>query len=103
MRKSDKDASRIMWSLIGIVDCCLNQKVLPQEITVTVLTGKGKGNKGYPYPNVAEANQTLPAQFRLHLDGTFWSLVDTCQPAKQAADQPANQPWPYATVCWTCS
>lgn len=68
VRKSDRDASRIMWSLIGIVDCCLNQKVLPQEITVTALTGKGKGNKGYHYPNLAEANRT---SFGRH-------VLDTC-------------------------
>lgn len=55
VRKSDRDPSRIAWSLTGIVDCCLNLKVHPQEITVTALTGKGRGNRGHRCPSLVVA------------------------------------------------
>ena len=49
MRKSDRDASRISWTLTGLIDVVLNQGILPTELSVANLTGKGKGGKGHPY------------------------------------------------------
>ena len=48
MRKSDRDASRISWALVGLIDIVLNQGVVPTELSVANLTGRGKGGKGPP-------------------------------------------------------
>ena len=49
VRKSDKDFSRINWSLSALIDVVLNLGVAPTELSVSNLTGKSKGNKGQPY------------------------------------------------------
>ena len=55
MRKSEKDASRIAWTVDGLDDLVLNLGVLPTELSITNLTGKGKGGKGSPCPSVPDA------------------------------------------------
>lgn len=60
VRKSDKVTSRISWSLIGLVDVVLNMGVAPTELSVTNLTGRGKGGKGPSYPNAGGVTSQLP-------------------------------------------
>ena len=86
MRKSYRDASRSGWTLAGLVDIVLNLGVTPCELSITKLTGKGKGGKGPPYPNLSDTIRQLSANCRLHLARAF------CDRSTAPANQPVNQP-----------
>jgi hypothetical protein len=91
VRKADKEPTRIEYGLIGIVDCCLNLKVLPQEITVTNLTGKGRGNKGPPYRSLVDTIRQSPAKCTLQLFVIWLPSFDSRHmPASQPTDHPTN-------------
>lgn len=61
VRKTDRDISRLSWTLTGLLDVVLNLHVAPTELSITNLTGKGKGGKGFPYPSLSEISRQSPA------------------------------------------
>jgi hypothetical protein len=72
VRKSDRDISRISWVLSGQVDAILNLGIAPSELSISNLTGKGKGNKGPPYQFLNAHDSRRPNAARVRI---VWQMM----------------------------